>query len=268
MSFRLCILSGTGGCLSRNVLLPLFASLNWSVVGVRHETTKEVVPDVKYVSKDAALNMAQGSEFDALLWLSPHSDVPLLRSFCETPVPVLSIGSMSIAAHLMTGAPAEHELNEYQRGKLETFRIQRLTSLFPGFYLENQPYATGLQAETTAELCRPAGDPFLNPKWDTNKIPMSVTPMSSLAQVIAQWVRDPSGTINPNTFTVFCSDGEYSRDRLRLAALGEHIQPPRNLFSNQMHPRRPDGTPWVVTHAEVEGIMRESYLKRRKLDVE
>jgi len=275
---RVCILSGASSYLSTTTLLPLFASLNMSVHAVFTEKTRDRARGVTYVSQAAAQAMAANKEFDATLWVSPHSDAATLASF-SAHIPTLAINSMSIAAHLMSGKPAESELNAYQHGKLDMYKTEGVTSLFPGFYLIKQRlhaeeaaiqlFSPGLQVDTTNELLRPAGHAFLNPKFDTNKIPMSVTPVEALGQVIAQWVRDPRGTMDPNMFTVFCSNGEYSRDRLRLAALGEQTQPPANLFGNQMHPRRsPHGLPWVVTHEEVEGLMRNNYVKRRKYEEE
>jgi hypothetical protein len=216
--------------------------------------------------------MAKRGEIDRALWLSPHDDAETLALFAKA-VPTLLISSMSIANHITTGKPPREELNAYQAGKLNMFTVPGVYSIAPGFYLEDgsglpnaEVISPGLHGETTDELLRPLGAPFIkaNEHAFYAKPAMSVTPKHALAQVIAQWVKAPTQTLVPNVFTVFCSDGEYLRLQLRGYALGDDAGWPADKYSHIPHPRGEDGNQVCVEHAEVKRVMRAAYLKRQK----
>lgn len=274
MALRVYFIAGSTSNLATTALLPLLTAVHHTLYATHHYKTADgTAYGPSYIDTEEALGMAQRGELDRALWLSPTVDAATLASFAKL-VPTLEISNMSLASHLTTGKPSHAELNAYQLGKLSMATVAEAYHIAPGFYLEDadtlnsdcEVLSVGLHAETSTELLRPQGTPFVaaNPHTFYEKPPMSVTPKTTLARAIARWIAAPAETMTRGVFTVLCSNGEYSRMQLRLLALGEPISPPADKFSALPHPRAADGNQMYVSHDDVAGIMRGAYAKRQK----
>lgn len=265
MEAAIYVIAGATSNLFQTAVLPYLKCIGgFSVYATHHGKTPDCVTDVTYIDHNKALAMATREEFQCALWMSPHDDPALLQAYAKH-VPTLTVSSMSIAKRVKAGPEMDPELTPYQLGKWLMFQVPGVYTIAPGFYIgAGHPGATevlsaGLHGDTTRELHRPLGAPFVNPAFTCNKAPMSVTPKIALAYAIVQWIVSPPNhkTIIPNTFTVLCSNGEYTRDRLRLMALGDPVSEPEDLYSGFPHPV--DATTWlpiVVTHASVAELIR------------
>lgn len=127
------------------------------------------------------------------LWLSTHDDAQTLR-YCANMAPTLAIGSGIMIDYYngkvdLTKAPKT--VVEYIQGKLRMALTPNVTTLCPGFFLEDDPSTRktpgGLHRESTLAI-------FSNellPTFDWGK-PKYVTPKSFLAECIMRWYINPT----------------------------------------------------------------------------
>jgi len=264
------IIAGSTSNLATTVLLRLLLSQHAGQIYATHNTGNDIASNVNYIDREAGLRMARNKELRCALWLAPTDDTVAVAEFARE-VPTLVISSMSIAENMTKGGdPAK--LNPYQTGKLAMFNVPGVYSIAPGFFIDDdlddeEVISAGLHGDTTRELTRPLGIPFLNAKFTYKKPPMSVTLKSKLASVIAAWVANPTGgVIKPNTFTVLCTDGEYDRKDLRLMALGDNVPVPiPDLYSALPHPIV-DGVPIRIEHYDVGKAINHQYFKKQKTE--
>jgi len=248
-------------------LLPLLLKQG-ILVYATHNTGKDCASNVVYIDRSEGLRMVRARVVTCALWLAPTDDAATVADFARE-VPTFVVSSMALAEHLTKGGdPAK--LNPYQMGKLAMFNVAGVYSVAPGFFIEDgedgaaEIISDGLHGDTTNELLRPLGAPFWAGKFTYNKPPMSVTLKSKLADVITAWVINPSAVLKPNTFTVLCTDGEYSRLHLRTLALGDFVPAPTpDLYSALPHPIV-DGVPVRIEDKDVGKALNRRFLKRQK----
>lgn len=201
----------------------LFASLLPSLCSARHIIYGTLRKRALHVpgeqEREDALR-ASGVQFvdecpaqvDRILWLSPHDDPEHLARLVAQ-APTLFISSAAVMDYYR-GAVKESALNTYQRSKLSMMRVRGVSSLVPGFYLEDMGAlpkwaSQGLHGASSRKLFADTMDTT----FDWTKC-YSVTPKSALALAITGWIFDPT-TVPIDMPVMCCSECEYSRAEIR-----------------------------------------------------
>lgn len=147
-----------------------------------------------------------------VLWLSTHDDPIFLEKILEKTSYVLVISSGALF-DFIRGKQNEDSLNAYQKSKLNMFKVLGVSSIIPGFYLEDTTIpdwaSKGLHGETTDILFKGKEAP---PGFNWDKL-YSVTPKSSIVEAIVKWLHDPKSIV-PNEVVIVCSEQEYTRREL------------------------------------------------------
>jgi hypothetical protein len=215
-----------------SALLPGFiGSKHLLYATVRKETSAERVKvlsehGVHFITKEEGLTKT----FDAVLWMSTHDDIEYLTELAQK-VPTLAISSAAIMDYYL-GKETEEQLNGYKRSKLALARVPHITTLIPGFYIEDVVTpnwaSRGLHGDTTDKLFASQADAT----FDWNK-GYSVTPKSVMIQVINEWLMHPE-TFPRNEPIIVCSDRVYRRWELREGSgffgLSASCQPSNTLL--------------------------------------
>lgn len=191
-------------------LIPFFRFSAKKIIGfVRPTEDKDKIAHRKYLesagvrlisttSGDPVIYCSQFNRENArFLWLSTHDDAQQLAKFAAI-APTLAIGSGAMLDFYM-GRTDLTKLPEqglsYIQGKVRMALTEGVTTLLPGFYLEDDPSVpvtpSGLHRETTAKIVAPEFD--VNYSWDK---PKYVTPKSFLAEMIVRWCANPEPYLN------------------------------------------------------------------------
>ena len=181
-----------------NSLRPLLNDV--TIYATVREGSKFVDPDILLVQSIYEIPNLP----DCALWLSTHTDVAILSDLVSK-IPTLFISSAGIMSYLK-GQQTKESLNEYQRNKLAFLEVPNLTTLIPGFFIEDVGLTKGLHYDTTKALF---SEDF--PAIDLSKA-YSVTPKSFICSAIATFIlknSPPKGTY------ICCSEREYRRWELR-----------------------------------------------------
>lgn len=236
-----------------SALLPGFiGSKHLIYATVRQETSADRVKvlsehGVHFITKEEGLTKT----FDAVLWMSTHDDIEYLTALAQK-VPTLAISSAAIMDYYL-GKETEEQLNGYKRSKLALARVPHITTLIPGFYIEDvvtPSWASrGLHGDTTDKLFAVKADTT----FDWNKA-YSVTPKSVMIQVINEWLMHPE-TFPRNEPIIVCSDRVYRRWELRergatgLSCVEQFVLPPipDPIYSKFAHATTADGKPITVS---------------------
>lgn len=160
-------------------------------------------------------NIQGFSNVTRILWLSPHDDVRVIEMFRNNPM--LVIGSGAIVDFYngridLTTAPTS--MVKYIQGKLRMSSSPYVTTIHPGFYLQDVaiPFQGGLHHETSQWLFAPAFD--ICKKWQGAA--KYVTPVSYLCKMICMWIENPKDTEGK---WYFCGSPRcYERWELRMLA--------------------------------------------------
>lgn len=243
-----------------SALLPSFlASEHCIFATVREETDQERVNiltkyGVRFIDKSESLRQ----HFHAVLWMSTHDDIEYLSCLAQK-YPTLAISSAAIMDFYL-GKETETQLNPYKQSKLALSRIPAITTLIPGFYIEDIETPTwaskGLHGDTTIKLFGKYDSTF-----DWNKA-YSVTPKTVMVTVINEWLKHPD-TFPKNEPVIVCSDRIYRRWELRqLAGLGIDTVaclPPNDeaIYAEFTHATREDGTPIIISEQVVTMACRK-----------
>lgn len=241
----------------------LFSALLPSLIDAKHTlfatVRTETNPDriralsehgIQFITKEESLNKM----FDAVLWMSTHDDIEYLTLLSERS-PTLAISSAAIMDYYF-GIESEEQLNAYKRSKLALSRVPEITTLIPGFYIEDvatpQWASRGLHGDTTKKLFAKKADAA----FDWNKS-YSVTPKSLMVLVINRWLNLPH-TFAHNEPIIVCSDRVYRRWELRAYSRQPHFPGAQYLspitdeiYSKFPHATYDDGTSIVVNDANV-----------------
>jgi len=253
MTQRLHILIA-GGVTSNlfSALLPSFVDKEYTLYAVvRKETNPDRVKvlsgyGVQFISKEESLTKM----FNAVLWMSTHEDIEYLTSLSRN-TPTLVISSAAIMDYYL-GKESEEQLNAYKRSKLALSRVPGVTTLIPGFYIEDvatpEWASRGLHGDTTDKLFTVQTDAA----FDWNKS-YSVTPKSFMIQIINRWLNVPRRFMRDEP-VIACSNKVYRRWELRtfahlkLVTNLEYLSPiPDEIYSKFSHPTCDDGTPITVS---------------------
>jgi hypothetical protein len=196
-----------------SALLPSFIKAEHVISAtVREATNPERVKvlsgyGVKFISKEESLKKM----FNAVLWMSTHEDVEYLTLLSRN-TPTLIISSTAIMDYHL-GKESEEQLNAYKRSKLALSRVPGVTTLIPGFYIEDVATpdwaSRGLLGDTTDKLFAAQADAT----FDWNKAD-SVTPKSFMISMINRWLDVPKRFFQ-NEPIIVCSDTVYRRWELR-----------------------------------------------------
>lgn len=163
---------------------------------------------------------------DRVIWLSTHSDIPLMSNFAEN-YDTLAINSAIILDVVDPN-------NEYQQKKFEIHSIPKLYNFIPGFFIQDMRHeawaSKGLHGNSSKKIFDTTFDVDFN--W---KKSYTVTPLSHLCAEMIQWC------INPKKFeksTIICSERPYRRYELREFANIKHpfenLKPLQSICSSKV----------------------------------
>lgn len=127
-----------------------------------------------------------------ILWLSTHDDAKTL-AYCASLAPTIAIGSGAMLDFLsgkIDITNADDGVVNYVQGKLRMALTPDVTTLVPGFFLEddirNPLCPTGLHLDTTEWLLEDVLEPDYN--WGKGKY---VTPKTFICEIIRMWIINP-----------------------------------------------------------------------------
>lgn len=186
-------------------------------------TLREYQDDQEFMQlvRDEALRFV--FKTSRVLWLSPHDDVRVVEA-CSI-AHMLVIGSGAVvdfyngSIDLTTAPPA---LAQYIQGKLRMSSSglsSLVTTIHPGFYLQDVPIPGGLHHETSQWMFADAFDE--TKKW--HGAAKYVTPVSYLCRAIYEWAEQPY-CFNGGTWYHCGSTRRYERWELRELATGKYQQ--------------------------------------------
>lgn len=235
---KIIVASGVTSNLFRS-LLPIIND-KYIIVGLRlpeastehHEWLHQHYVNI-VITNDIHQAVLDAQEDDTrILWLSTHSDVPLLKSISLNH-PTLAIGS-GAALDFINGnmdlTKQTKETVQYVQDKVVTMFLPQVYTLIPGFYLEDMGAKTGgLHRTTTTKLMQPTFDPDFN--WGKAKF---VTPKSLVVQTITTWlaISDPPRS----SWNRIGTQGTYNRWEIRDILYEDVPQSIKNKYESTKEP--------------------------------
>ena len=173
---------------------------------------------VEFVTREQGLRLPFEGKCDRFIWASTHSDHQHMQELTSIFSHGLIIGTAAMTAKIFNPSLDKFYGSEKWNMWQSVRDTGKVTLIMPGFFIEDvATHSKGLHTDTSRCLFNNqwVAENTLdkNPAW-WNKPPYSVTPISSLLELLKSWASNPVKYSREQALLA-CSDGQFTRTELR-----------------------------------------------------